>query len=233
MAAGRLWTVLGISEPNKPSRVVIWDTAEISFGRSPENDVMVDDSDASRKHALFLRSSAGYQVQDLGTSNGTFVNDVRLDEPHTLANKDVVKICEMQIRFVETRKDPATLGLEVAYASQLKGFGKGLAQNVDPSATTLGLGDPVSGPFEVGAVGDFQPDPNAAPRDLDLEFADFGPPKGASAAKGAPAAAAGTVTLSLELTGLTPDLARKLEALFGKTIELPALRIRVQGDDGL
>ena len=231
MAAGRLWTVLGISEPNKPSRVVIWDTAEISFGRSAENDVMVDDSDASRKHALFLRSSAGYQVQDLATSNGTFVNDARIEEPHTLANKDVVKICEMQIRFVETRKDPQSLGLEVAYASQLKGFGKGLAKNVDPSATTLGLGDPVSGPFEVGAVGDFATDANAAPRDLDLEFADFGP-KGSPAATSAPAAA-GTVTLQLELEGLTPDLARKLEALFGKTIELPALRIRVRSDDGL
>jgi predicted component of type VI protein secretion system len=230
MAAGRLWTVLGISEPNKPSRVVIWDTAEISFGRSPENDVMVDDTDASRKHALFQRSSAGYQVHDLGTSNGTFVNDQRIEEPRTLANKDVVKICEMQVRFVETRKDPSSLGLEVAYASQLKGFGKGLAASVDPTATTLGLGDPVSGPFEVGSVGDFAPDPKAAPRDLDLEFADFGP-KSTSAPKAA--AGTGTVSLQLELEGLTPDLAQKLEALFGKVIELPALRIRIRSDDGL
>jgi predicted component of type VI protein secretion system len=231
MATGRQWTVLGIAEPGKPSRVVIWDTAEISVGRSSENDVMVDDSDASRQHALFRRSSAGYQIHDLGTSNGTFVNEVRIGEPHTLVNKDVVKICEMQIRFVETRKDPSTLGLEVAYSSQLKGFGGGVPKNVDPSATTIGLGDPVSGPFEIGAVGDYTPVAPSAPRDLDLEFAQF-EPRASSAVKKA-AALTGTVSLQLEIDGLTPDLARMLESLFGKTIELPALRMRIKSGDGL
>ena len=47
MTQERLWTVLGVSEPGKPGRVVIWDTADITVGRSPENDLMVDDSDAS------------------------------------------------------------------------------------------------------------------------------------------------------------------------------------------
>jgi predicted component of type VI protein secretion system len=232
MAAGRLWTVLGIAEPGKPSRVIIWDTAEISVGRAPENDVVVDDTDASRQHALFRRSSAGFQVMDLGTSNGTLVNDVRIGEAHTLASKDVVKVCEMQIRFVETRKDPSTLGLEVAYASQLKGFSGGMAPNADPSATTIGLGDPVSGPFEIGAVGDFAPVAQSAPRDLDLEFAQFEPRAGGAPATKA-ATVAGTVSLQLEIEGLTPDLARIVEALFGKTIELPAMRVRVKSGDGL
>lgn len=231
MTAGRQWTVLGIAEPGKPSRIVIWDTAEISFGRSPENDVMVDDSDASRKHALFLRSSAGYQVHDLGTSNGTFVNDERIGEAHTLVNKDVVKIGEMQIRFVETRKDPSSLGLDVAYSSQLKGFAAGVSANADPSATTIGLGDPVSGPFEIGAVGDFAPVVQGATRDLDLEFAQYEPSPQAPVRKNT--AATGTVSLQLEIEGLTPDLARTVEALFGKTIELPNLRLRIKSDDGL
>jgi len=231
MTAGRQWTVLGIAEPGKPSRIVIWDTAEISFGRSPENDVMVDDTDASRKHALFLRSSAGYQVHDLGTANGTFVNEERIGDPHTLVNKDVIKICEMQIRFVETRKDPSSLGLEVAYSSQLKGFAAGVSANADPSATTIGLGDPISGPLEIGAVGDFEPVAQGTTRDLDLEFADYEPRGSASPSR--KASATGTVSLQLEIEGLTPDLARTVEALFGKTIELPNLRLRIKSDDGL
>lgn len=231
MPEGRLWTVLGLSEPGKPGRIVIWDTAEVTFGRSPENDVMVDDSDASRQHATFVRSSSGYQVQDLGTSNGTFVNDERIIEPHTLANKDVVKMCEMQVRFIETRKDPGSLGLEVSFASQLKGFAAGPAPTADPGATTLGLGDPVAGPFNIGAVNDFTPQPaQVEPKDLDLEFAEFGP--GAPGAP-TPADADGRVSLHLELEGLSPDLQRTLESLFGKVIELPAMRVRIKSDDGL
>jgi predicted component of type VI protein secretion system len=227
MTEGRLWTVLGVSEPNKPGRVVIWDTADITLGRSPENDLMVDDTDASRKHAVFRRSSAGFHIEDLGTSNGTLVNDQRIVEPHTLANKDVVKICEMQIRYIETRKDPSTLGLEVAYASQLKGFHAGLAPTSDPSATTLGLGDPVAGPFNIGAVNDFVPE---QPKDLDLEIGDFG--EGFPAAPPEPAKS-GALSIHLEVDGLSPDLRQTLEALFGKVIELPAMRVRIKPDDGL
>jgi predicted component of type VI protein secretion system len=219
--------VLGVSEPGKPGRVVIWDTADITVGRSPENDLMVDDSDASRKHALFRRSSAGYQVEDLGTSNGTLVNDERIIEPHTLSNKDVIKICEMDVRFIETHKDPASLGLEVAYASQLKGFQGGLAPTADPSATTLGLGDVVSGPFNIGAVSDYTPQP---PKDLDLEIGDFA---SATPDTTPPTQNAGALSIHLEVEGLGSDLRRTLEALFGKVIELPSMRVRIKSDDGL
>jgi pSer/pThr/pTyr-binding forkhead associated (FHA) protein len=234
MAQGRLWTVLGVSESGKPGRIVIWDTAEVTLGRSPENDIMVDDTDASRKHAIFVRSSAGYQIQDLGTSNGTFVNGERIIEPHTLSNKDVVKICELQIQFIETRKDPGGLGLEVSYASQLKGFASGPPASADPGTTTLGLLDQVSGPFNVGAVNDYtaQPAPvePVEPKDLDLEFADFGPGGPGSPS---PANADGRLSLHLELEGLSPDLQRTLESLFGKVLDLPAMRVRIKSDDGL
>ena len=43
----------------------------------------------------------------------------------------------------------------------------------------------------------------------------------------------GRLSLHLELEGLTPDLRRSLEALLGKQIELPALRIKIKDDDGL
>ena len=224
-----LRTLLGFKEPGKKGRIVVWDTEEVSLGRSPENDVVIDDSDASRRHALFQRTVQGHQVKDLGTSNGTQVNGAPVGDGQLLQNKDVVKVGEVQITFIQTRKDPGSLGLEVAYASQLKGFGGPMA--ADPGATTLGLSDPVAGQFDVGAVGDFgyAPDGSAArpeTRDLDLEFADFVP--GESKLPSA-SAAEGTLSLHLELQGLTPDLRRVLEALLGKVIELPAMRVRIKG----
>jgi hypothetical protein len=223
--------LLGFKEPGKPGRIVVWDTAEISLGRSAENDIVVEDSDASRQHALFVRTLQGYAVKDLGTSNGTTVNGERLSEPHLLQNKDVVKVGEVQITFIQTRKDPKSLGLEIVYASQLKGFAGGAAV-ADPGATTLGLSDPVGGKFDVGAVGDFgfAPGASAVPqptRDLDLEFNDFVP--GESKLPSA-TAAAGTLSFQVELQGLSPDLRRTLEGLLGKTLDLPPLRIRIKGD---
>ena len=222
----QLRTLLGFKEPDKPGRIVVWDTEEISLGRAPENDVVVEDSDASRKHALFRRTVGGHQVQDLGTANGTQVNGSPLVEAHVLSNKDVVKVGDVQITFIQTRKDPASLGLDVGFASQLKGFASGAVS--DPGATTLGLADLASGSFEVGAVGDFglAPDGSAVPpvtRDLDLEFND--PVPGGSKPS---SVSAGTLSLHLELEGLTPDLRRILEGLVGKVIELPALRIRIK-----
>jgi len=224
-----LRTLLGVQEPGKSSSIVVWDTEEITIGRLPENDIVLEDADASRRHGRFLRNYSGYHVEDLGTANGTFVNDVRLDEPRQLANKDVIKIGEVQIRFIQTRKDPNALGMPVAYASELKDFdGKSVA-GADPEATTLGLMDPVSGSFDVGAVGDFVLESDitpAEPRNLDLEFGDIEP-------AGAESPEAGRLSLHLELEGLTPDLRRSLEAFLGKEIELPALRIKIKHDDGL
>ena len=229
--SSQMRTLLGFKEPGKPGRLVVWDTAEITLGRAPENDVVVDDSDASRQHALFLRTATGHQVQDLGTANGTQINGSPLTETRTLERKDVVKVGDIRITFIQTRKDPASLGLEVVYASALKGFAGGGA-GVDPGATTLGLVDPVAGSFEVGAVGDFglAPDGSAVPPeprnlDLDLEFNDFVPGEPRPAA-----ASPGTLSLHLELEGLSPDLAQALGGLLGKVIELPALRVRIKAD---
>lgn len=226
-----LRSLLGMKEPGKPGRIVVWDTGEVSVGRSPENDIVLEDSDASRKHALFVRSAQGFSLQDLGTSNGTLVNGTTVHEPVQLGNKDVVRIGEVQITFIQTRKDPSSLGLEVTFASQLKGFG-GAAVAADPGATTLGLSPNVSDPFAVGAVGDYGFDPNAAAvpsptRDLDLEFNDFVP--GESKLPSA-AASEGSVSLTLELEGLTKELRQTLQAWTGKVIELPQLRIRIKGD---
>jgi hypothetical protein len=218
-------TLLGLKEPGTAGRIVVWDTEEITVGRAPESDLVLEDIDASRHHVRFRRGVAGYEVQDLDTSNGTTVNKRPLTEPHVLQNKDVVRIGELQITFIETGKDPSALGLEVVYASQLKGFAGGPAGG-DPGATTLGLTEQAADAFSVGSVGDFghEPDPAQPAKNLDLEFEDFVP----GGMLPGPGGAAGTLTLQLEIEGLTPDLRALLSAFAGKVIELPPLRLRIK-----
>jgi hypothetical protein len=119
--------------------------------------------------------------------------------------------------------------MRVVYASELKNFDGKPAANANPESTTLGLLDPVAGSFDIGSVGDFVVEPGVTPvepRNLDLVFADIEPAASASPDNG-------RLSLHLELEGLTPDLRHSLEALLGKEIELPALRIKIKGDDGL
>src|SRR5882757_2202047 len=55
-----------------------------TIGRSPEATVMVDDPGVSRLHARIRRNeSGGFEVEDLGSKNGTFVNGTRIE--HALA----------------------------------------------------------------------------------------------------------------------------------------------------
>lgn len=49
----------------------------MSIGRSPDNDIALDDEMASRNHCRILRQGASYLVEDTGSSNGTIINGVR------------------------------------------------------------------------------------------------------------------------------------------------------------
>ena len=249
MASERVYVFLVQRRAGKPERLVVWDTQDISVGRAPENDVVVDDPEMSRNHTQFYKSEGGYSVQNMSMSNPTLVNG----EPVTsqpLRNKDVVRVAETEFVFCQVTRNPVTLGMKVEYASQLKGFGPQMAAG-DGEATILGLVDAVGGSddFEVRPSGEFGndlrgADSPAAPRNLDLEFAadgveDLDIPAQPAAQPNAGVQAwtldekppSDTVSLHLEIQGLTGPQRASVEALLGKVIELPKLRIRIKPDD--
>lgn len=52
---------------------------EMTAGRSPETAIFLDDITVSRQHATFKRVGGGWQLVDLGSLNGTYVNRDRVD----------------------------------------------------------------------------------------------------------------------------------------------------------
>ena len=64
----------------------------ISLGREPSNDIQVDDNGVSRVHLRLIRQrNGGYQVLDMGSTNGTFIGDDRIDMLE-LKPGDILKI---------------------------------------------------------------------------------------------------------------------------------------------
>ena len=72
----------------------------ISIGRTPENDIELKDSLISRKHTSIVRKGDRYVVYDLGSSNGTFVNNERI-EMKPLDAGDVIRVGDSEIHYVE------------------------------------------------------------------------------------------------------------------------------------
>jgi pSer/pThr/pTyr-binding forkhead associated (FHA) protein len=66
-------------------------TADLSVGRSPENGLKLVEGSPSRRHALLSIAADSAWVQDLGSTNGTFVNDKRIDAKVRLNNNDKLR----------------------------------------------------------------------------------------------------------------------------------------------
>jgi len=65
---------------------------EITFGRADSNNVVVDSRAVSKMHARIERTPDVVRLQDLGSVNGTFVNDTRIDSPVVLSRGDRISM---------------------------------------------------------------------------------------------------------------------------------------------
>ncbi len=91
----------------------------ISIGRAPENDISLDDSQVSRHHAILRRQGNEIILEDLGSTNGVFVNGERIYNPHTLQPTETISIGE-SVFGVTGFPAPSTVGMN-AQAGRPKG----------------------------------------------------------------------------------------------------------------
>jgi len=71
-----------------------------TIGRSPDNDVFLDDVTVSRKHAVVVQDGGEFRIEDLGSLNGTFVNRRRIDSATGLESGDEVQIGKYRLSFI-------------------------------------------------------------------------------------------------------------------------------------
>ena len=76
------------------------DSAALTIGRGGQNDVPLEEDEfTSARHARFEPRRDGVWVQDRGSTNGTYVNGAQLDRPRRLAEGDVVRVGETDLRY--------------------------------------------------------------------------------------------------------------------------------------
>lgn len=86
------------------------------IGRDPTVDIVVHDPHLSRRHAEVWLAGEGVSLVDLGSTNGTWVNDLRIAEVVRLTDGDVIRIGRTELRFFDpalARTDPVCLSFEL------------------------------------------------------------------------------------------------------------------------
>lgn len=66
----------------------------LTLGRDITNDIVINDPEVSRHHLRFTRGAEGYSIEDLGSTNGTFVGGQRLTGTRALRRGDMIGLGE-------------------------------------------------------------------------------------------------------------------------------------------
>jgi hypothetical protein len=71
----------------------------IRIGRAPQNEIVMAAKNVSRFHCQIKRNGSELVIEDLGSTNGTFVNDEQVKQPRALSVGDVVRVGHEQVVF--------------------------------------------------------------------------------------------------------------------------------------
>ena len=72
----------------------------VTIGRSPTNQIVIREDQASRQHAEIFQNNGKWTVRDLNSRNGTAIGDQRVIGDHELSPGDVIWIAGTQLAFV-------------------------------------------------------------------------------------------------------------------------------------
>jgi hypothetical protein len=73
-----------------PGQIFELTKTEIMIGRDISNDFVINDAEVSRKHARISAEGQRYKIEDLNSTNGTYIDGQRLIGPHLLAPGEII-----------------------------------------------------------------------------------------------------------------------------------------------
>lgn len=128
---------LVIQNGSDAGKTFLVDQDEMSIGRERSNQVVINDVEVSRKHAVLTIKEGKCILQDHGSTNGTFVNGLRLISPMVLHGGEVIALGENTTLLFEVLQEavsslpvePAPVELPVLEASPVETLPYAPAEN--------------------------------------------------------------------------------------------------------
>lgn len=90
-----------------PGSAFILEDGQTTIGRDPTNTIIINDAEVSRHHARLILHDNDCILEDMGSTNGTTINGVRIVGPHVLTPGEVISLGEgMVLVFEAITLDP-------------------------------------------------------------------------------------------------------------------------------
>ena len=90
---------LSVSEQGAPPRLVTFDKPAVHVGRAEDCELRLGGKGISSRHCRFTLTPSGIVLEDLGSTNGTFVNRQRIQGPVTISARDEVIVAMYEVRL--------------------------------------------------------------------------------------------------------------------------------------
>lgn len=111
---------------------------QISIGRDSVNEIVINDAEISRRHARLTFQGGKYVLEDLGSTNGTFVNGQRLAGPRVLKAGEVVSFGEQIVMVFEATHFDAGATVVSPRAAAVPSVSRPVAPPPPPPAEYVG-----------------------------------------------------------------------------------------------
>src|SRR5260370_11042019 len=110
--------------PTLGNQTVEVDTKRFSIGRTLENDLVIEDTSLSRRHALIENFEGRFNLSDCGSSNGTFINGRPVTALTELSDWDVLTFGGVGDILVRIDDESGTYASGVQHAGSLRTIAK-------------------------------------------------------------------------------------------------------------
>lgn len=84
------------------SQVIPLEKAEITLGRGPDNDLVINDPGVSRHHARLVARGGNFQIDDLDSLSGTYVNGAQVRQGK-VSSGDIISLAGVSMLYVENQ----------------------------------------------------------------------------------------------------------------------------------